>query len=344
MTAVTGRAPGNPLIGWRVPRDDIRYIGTGLRRPECVLATPDGTILAADAGGGVVRIRPGGVQDYIGPNEPPSAAATDDDFNVGGSLPNGIALLPDGSILIANIGSGAIERLTADGRVTRLFDRLDGRPLGLVNFVTTDSRGQVWFTVTTRLDPWDRASNERPADGYVARIDDDGITVMADGFTGTNEIRFGPGEEWLYVVESNARHVSRLRLRRGRTPRLSDREIVGPDDLGGIPDGFAFDVAGNLWITLVSADRLVALTPDGQLLTLLDDGDPDGIAEFERHFTARTLTPPVIAGTRGTIAPLMSSVTFGGPDLRTVYLGSLMGTRLPVFRSPVAGLPLPHWT
>jgi hypothetical protein len=88
----------------------------------------------------------------------------------------------------------------------------------------------------------------------------------------------------------------------------------------------------------------VALTPDGQLLTLLDDGNPDGIAEFERHFTARTLTPQIIAGTRGTIAPLMSSVTFGGPDLRTVYLGSLMGTRLPVFRSPVAGLPLPHWT
>lgn len=40
----------------------------------------------------------------------------------------------------------------------------------------------------------------------------------------------------------------------------------------------------------------------------------------------------------------MASVTFGGPDLRTVYLGSLLGNRLPSLRSPVAGLALAHWT
>ena len=39
----------------------------------------------------------------------------------------------------------------------------------------------------------------------------------------------------------------------------------------------------------------------------------------------------------------MASVTFGGPDLKTVYLGSLTGSRLPSVRSPVAWLPLPHW-
>ena len=33
----------------------------------------------------------------------------------------------------------------------------------------------------------------------------------------------------------------------------------------------------------------------------------------------------------------------GGNDLRTVYLGSLRGTTIPSFRSPVAGLPMVHW-
>ena len=42
--------------------------------------------------------------------------------------------------------------------------------------------------------------------------------------------------------------------------------------------GFAFDVAGNLWITLVNADTLIALTPDLEVLTLLEDGNPEGIA------------------------------------------------------------------
>ena len=39
----------------------------------------------------------------------------------------------------------------------------------------------------------------------------------------------------------------------------------------------------------------------------------------------------------------MASVTFGGRDLQTVYLGSLRGTTIPYFRAPVAGLPMVHW-
>ena len=71
-------------------------------------------------------------------------------------------------------------------------------------------------------------------------------------------------------------------------------------------------------------------------------GVPDGCA-FDEAFFAGRMTPEILGGGRGTLAPLMASVTFGGPDLRTGYLGSLMGSRLPCFRSPVAGLPLTHW-
>jgi hypothetical protein len=50
-----------------------------------------------------------------------------------------------------------------------------------------------------------------------------------------------------------------------------------------------------------------------------------------------------MAATGGKIAPLLTSVTFGGSDLHTVYLGSLKGTSIPYFKSPVAGLPMVHW-
>ncbi len=43
------------------------------------------------------------------------------------------------------------------------------------------------------------------------------------------------------------------------------------------------------------------------------------------------------------LAPRMASIAFGGPDLRTVYIGSLLGTGLPTFRSPVPGRALSHW-
>ena len=39
----------------------------------------------------------------------------------------------------------------------------------------------------------------------------------------------------------------------------------------------------------------------------------------------------------------LASVAFGGPDLRTLHLGSLAGTRLATLRVPVAGARPHHW-
>ena len=333
----------NPLDGFEVERAAIRTVGRDLQRPECVLAEPDGTLWTADARGGVMRIDPDGAQELVAQAVDTRFAGSGsaDRYTMQGTLPNGLAFARNGDILIANFGTDAIERMTRDGRSETLLDELDGEPLGKTNFVLVDSRDRIWFTVTTRLRPWTRSINERAPDGYVGLIDGDGVRIVADGFAGTNEIRFDEHEEWLYVVESNGRRITRLRA--APDGSLSGRELYGPPDLGGVPDGFAFDAAGNLWITLVNADRLIALTPEGELLTLLDDGDPARVAEWDRRFFAGTMTPEILGSACGTLAPMLASLTFGGPDLRTVYLGSLMGSTIPCFRSPVPGLPLAHW-
>ncbi|HEX3688437.1 MAG TPA: SMP-30/gluconolactonase/LRE family protein, partial [Solirubrobacteraceae bacterium] len=333
----------NPLRGWTVDREQITFVGHELQRPECVLAERGGTLWSADARGGVMRIDPDGTQTLIAQTVVEAGGDADSvaRYILEGTLPNGLAFDPDGNFVIANFGTDAIERMTRDGHSETLFTQIERRPIGKANFALADRRGRIWITVHTRRDPWTLSVNEKTPDGYIALIDASGeARIVADGFIGTNEIRFDAAEEWLYVVESNARHISRLRAAPDGT--LSDREIYGPADLGGVPDGFAFDVAGNLWTTLVNADRLIALTPDGEVLTLLDDGNPEGARAFDEAFFAGTMTPEILGGGRGTLAPLMASVTFGGPDLKTVYLGSLMGSRLPCFRSPVAGLPLTH--
>ncbi|MFZ0498041.1 MAG: SMP-30/gluconolactonase/LRE family protein [Steroidobacteraceae bacterium] len=334
----------NPLRHWQVDRDAIRTIGRDLRRPECILAEPDGTLWSADARGGVVRISPDGSQHLIAQQAAGARAQPEgiESYILRGTLPNGLAFDRNGDILIANFGTNAVERMTRAGESSMLYAEIDGKPLGKTNFVLRDSRGRFWLTVTTRLEPWTRCVSERTADGYVALIDERGIRIVADGFVGTNEVRLDAREEWLYVVETNARHISRLRVRPDGS--LADREIYGPSDVGGSPDGFAFDAYGNLWVTLVTYDRLIAITPEGDVLTLLDDGNPAEVAELDRHYYARTLGQDVMVRMKGgTLAPWMASVTFGGPDLRTVYVGSLMGTTIPHFRSPVAGLPLAHW-
>lgn len=335
----------NPLRGWQVDRAAIRHVGHGLQRPECILAERDGTLWTADARGGAMRIALDGQQRLVVPSTVPGAEAPADfearSVQSQGSLPNGMAFLPGGEIVVANWGTDSVEVMTWDGQVRRLFDRIDGKPLGKANFVLRDRRGRIWLTVTTQTKPWTDSINARASDGYVALIDEKGARIVAEGFEGTNEVRLDADEGWLYVVESNARRISRLKVRADGS--LGEREVYGPRKLPGFPDGFAFDAFGNLWITLVMADRLVAITPDGELLTLLDDGNPEATRALDAHYEARTLTPEIMAAACGTLAPWMASLTFGGADLQTVYLGSLRGTTLPSFRSPVPGLAPIHW-
>lgn len=330
----------NPLTGWQVDRSQIRTVGVDLQRPECILTEADGTVWTADARG-VMRIDVDGTQTLIRQQGVADRALTAEALMLGGSLPNGIAFDSSGNIVIANFGTDAIELMTRGGESRTLYDRIDGQPLGKTNFVLCDRRGRIWFTVTTREVPWTRSINAKTADGYVGVIDEHGIHIVADGFVGTNEIRFDVDERWLYVVETNARRISRLRM--DDDLRVTAREIYGPSDLGGFPDGFAFDTFGNLWITLILTERLIALTPEGEVLTLLDDGNPDALAVYEQHYAAGTTTPELMGACRGSLAPMMASLSFGGPDLRTVYLGSLGGSTLPSFRSPVPGQPMSHW-
>ena len=100
-------------------------------------------------------------------------------------------------------------------------------------------------------------------------------------------------------------------------------EVFGPSALGkgAWPDGIAFDTYGNLWGTLVYSDKLFELTPEGHMRVLLDEGDPAKVDALEQAFVRNNVTEDVLFATGQGVAPWMASVTFGGPDLRTVYIG-----------------------
>lgn len=341
----------NPLNGFQVDRAAIRTIGHDLQRPECILAERDGTLWAADARGGVTRIGVDGQQRFIGQRADErfatAAQASTDDVEAKytqGTLPNGLAFAANGDVLIANFGTDRLEVMARDGQTRTLHDSIDGQPIGKVNFVLRDSKDRIWLTVSTRVNPWTMAASSRVRDGYIAVVDAHGLRVVADGFHFTNEIRFDAREEWLYIVETTGPHISRMRVvESAQGVGLAEREVFGPSHLGGFPDGIAFDAFGNLWCTLVMTDQLIALTPQGDQQLLLDDGDPEASKVLLDHMNDGTLTAEDMLRARGTLAPWMASVTFGGPDLRTVYLGSLMGTTIPYFTSPVPGLPMVHW-
>lgn len=335
----------NSVLDFEVDKAKLQYAGTGLQRPECILAEPDGSLWIADARGGVVELQPDGRQRIITQRHSEHFAGVNSEASryLQGTLPNGLAFAENGDILIANFGTDRLEVMTRDGKSKVLADRIDGQPIGKVNFVLRDSQNRIWITVSTRIKNWMHALRPDLADGYIARYIDGTFRIVAEGFHFTNEIRMDAREEYMYVAETTGGCISRLRVNQDGS--LGKREVFGPSSLGkgAWPDGIAFDSGGNLWGTMVYSDKLFVLTPEGDLKILLDEGDPAKVDALEKAFFKNEVNEEVLFATGRGIAPWMASVTFGGPDLQTLYIGSLRASRIPYFRAPLPGLPMVHW-
>jgi sugar lactone lactonase YvrE len=337
--------PDNPLKDFTLNKEEAKFIGSDLQRPECILAEPDGTLWAADARGGVCRISADGSQQIITQKYAAKIdhASSDVSRFFEGTLPNGLAFASNGDILISNFGTDCLERMKRTGETEILFDSIDGKEIGKVNFVLRDSKDRLWITITTMKKNWLDALRPDLEDGYIARYDNTGIHIVAEGLHFTNEVRFDAKEEYIYVVETTGGRI--LRYRVNDQGELSGKEVFGPNHMGAgaYPDGIAFDSYGNLWGTMVYSDKVFAITPDGEFKILIDEGDPEKVGALDKAFWDKRVTNEILFETGQGIAPWMASITFGGTDLRTVYIGSLRAKNIPYFKSPVAGLPMVHW-
>ena len=312
----------------------LAFRGAGLVRPECVLATRAGDLYSADWRGGVACVRAQGDQALY--------RAT---LAAGRPLrPNGIALLSDGTFLLADLGEavGGVFRLSRDGGIRPFLERVEGTDLPPTNFVALDEAGRVWITVSTRLLPRARAYRRDVADGFIVCVDARGAHIVADGLGYTNEALVSPDGAWLYVNETFARRLSRFRVR--ADGELGPRETVSTFGHGTYPDGLTFDAEGGVWITSIVSNRVIRVAPDGAQTLFLEDEDPAHTAWAEEAYLAGEMGRPHLDKAAGRVLRNISSLAFGGPDLRTAFLGCLLGDRIACFRAPLAGHPPVHWT
>jgi sugar lactone lactonase YvrE len=321
----------------RIDVGSLDFVGRDLKRPECVRCMPTGRLYVAHRGGGILRIEPDGAQSLLKWQLPAEAH----DF-----IPNGFALLPDGTFLVANMGhGGGVWARRPGGRVEPYLLTVDGVALAKANFVLNDEQGRVWITVTTRSDPLSKAmtglGQPECADGFVCLVDGRGARIVADGFAFTNEARLDRDGGRLYVVETQGRRITRFRV--GPSGDLSERETFARFGHGTFADGIAFDAEGHLWVTSIVSNRLLRVAPDGEVTQVFEDGNPEIVAGVESALSDGSITREHFNSKSGTRVHNIASIGFGGPDLRTAYLGSLVGDTIARFRSPVAGLALPHW-
>jgi sugar lactone lactonase YvrE len=317
-----------------IPLDSLDHVGSGLQRPECVLATKAGDLFVSDRRGGVTRIAPDGRTETFLP-KPGSLDVT--------LHPNGIALERAGSFLIAHLADdfGGVFRLFRDGRVEKVLTEIDGVTLPAVNFVLVDAQERIWVTISTRRQPRGVSYRADIADGFVILIDKRGARIVADDIGFTNEVRLDPSERELTVVETFARRLIRFDI--APDGSLSGRRVIAEFGPGTWPDGIALDVEGAVWVTSVVSNRVLRVTRDGKIQLLLEDADPEHLAWVESAYRAGTMGRAHLDQIKSRTLRSIASIAFGGLDLRTAYLGCLLGDQLPRFRAPVAGVPMAHW-
>lgn len=325
------RAPAPPP---EVSLDQIRFVGSGLQRPECVLATRAGDLYTADWRGGVARTTADGQSTLLSRAVLPGGRPL---------RPNGIAMRRNGNFLLADLGEslGGVYELDRAGQVAPILERVDGVDLPPTNFVHEDGQQRIWITVSTRQRPRAAAYRADVADGYIVLLTAAGARIVADGIGYTNEALPSPDGQWLYVNETFGRKLSRFPLREDGA--LGAKEVVTTFGAGTFPDGLTFDQGGEVWVTSIVSNRVIRVAADGRQSLVIEDCEPAHLERCEAAFVAGTMGRPHLDTCGGRVLRNISSLAFGGPDRRTAYLGCLLGDAIACFRAPVAGHPPVHW-
>ena len=299
---------------------ELTKIAVGVDRPEDVVVGADGRVFASDHRCAVVEILPDGSFRRLGPP---------------GGAPNGINMDRQGRIVIANFGiydreDGPLQRFAPETGVHEtLLSEVDGRRLTSANYPVIDRAGNIWCANSTHAETWPRALDGR-ADGFIFVLRPDGTSeVVAEGLRFPNGLALSADERYLFCAQTSAADVLRFPIHAGATlggggrygPVLGRLQAPGaapidPAELG-YTDGIGMDAEGNLWVCLPAANKIVAITPDMEVVTVI--ADPGG----------QVLNHP-------------TNVAWGGADLKDLYIGSIRADYVLKGRSPVAGQPQVH--
>ncbi|HUN39220.1 MAG TPA: SMP-30/gluconolactonase/LRE family protein [Acetobacteraceae bacterium] len=200
-----------------------------------------------------------------------------------------------------------LTRTEADGMVTTLLYRFEGKHLNRPNDVICASDGALLFT-----DPSYRVPlGERELDAAVYRVAADGGVSMVAGVEYPNGLALSPDERTLYVANTRwTKYIHAIELdSAGAMVRRRIFADMSCDGTNGVPDGMKVDAAG-----------CVFCTGTGGVWVFQPDGTRAGIIE----------TPEVCA-----------NVAFGGPDLRTLLLTA--SSSVYTLRVKTPGLPHPWY-
>lgn len=193
---------------------------------------------------------------------------------------NGLALDPQGRLVLCEHGDRRVSVLTDDGGKMTVADRYQGKRFSSPNDLAIRRNGDIYFTDPPYGLPKD-AEPELPFCG-VYRVTPKGeVTLLTRELERPNGIAFSPDETTLYVANSHRPALKIMAypmkadgtLGAGRV-LLDARKLDGPGSCDGLkvgPDGTVF---------ATGPGGLLILTPEGKLLGRVLCGRPTANVAF----------------------------------------------------------------
>lgn len=258
---------------------DGTFTDPRLSHPEGVAIGPDGWVWTGNHDGDILRVSAdGSMIDKV--------AST-------GGFALGLAFDGDRALFMCDLKHAAVFRLDLG---TRKLTRFTKPGIRIPNFPLVDHR-------RGRLLVSDSHASGTPGPGIWAYdlATGDGALWCDATLNFANGLAMRSGDDAVYVCETFAPAITRI-------PVLPDGSAGLPEpfatDLPGLPDGIAFDDAGNLIVGCYEPSRLLRIAPDGTRTDLLIE-----------DATAHVLCHP-------------TNIAFDGDHLYTANLGRWHLTRI----------------
>ena len=242
--------------------DQVTIAATGFKGPEGVTVDREGNVYGGGTDGVIRKL---------------SADGKVTEFARTGGRPAGMALDRQGNLFVCDVGKPGMLKITPKGEVSLFADQVGTLKLTLPNFPVFDAEGNLYVSnstdhVLSSIEEVMAEIRNPVPKGALVRLRPDGRgEVVATGLYFANGTAIDPKEEAVYVLQSTQNNCARIAMRKDGTH--GKPEVYG-ENLGGLPDGMAFDAEGYLIITLPMINRLVVVDPKGKLSVLLDD--PEG--------------------------------------------------------------------